>query len=207
MDHLRFKADQTAALYVASGLDESAQENFELHLLSCAECIDDVEAWRAIGAHLPRAARAAPQAAAASGGFNQWRLAASLATIGIIGAVGGWYARPIADPGLEQTAFFNALPVSRGAFDCMPLKFAADTRQVVVRVAGVASDRRVVALDARGEELSARGYSARRQTDGSWLVQFAADTITRRALHLESWGAAGPTEPLGCVSAELVAGG
>jgi hypothetical protein len=208
MDHLRFKADQTAAIYVASGLDESAQEDFELHLMSCPECVDDVEAWRAIEAHMPREARAAaPRELAASGGFRQWRLAASLAAIGIIGGAGGWYARPFTDPGLDRTAFFNALPVSRGAFDCMTLKFAADTRQVVLRVAGVASERRVVALNARGEELTARGYSARRQSDGSWLLQFAADTIARRALHLEAQGATGPAEPLGCVSAELASGG
>jgi hypothetical protein len=200
MDHLRFKADQTAAVYVASGLDESAQENFELHLMSCPECVDDVEAWRAIEAHMPRAATA-------SAGFSQWRIAAALATIGIIGAAGGWYARPFADPALDSTAFFNALPVSRGAPDCMALKFAANTRQVVLRIAGVASDRRVVALNGRGEELTANGYSARRQADGSWLLQFAADSLARRAPRLESWGATGPAESLGCVSAELAAGG
>ena len=208
MDHLRFKADQTAAIYVSRGLDASAQEDFELHLMSCPECVDDVEAWRAIEEHMPRAARpAVPRAASASGGFRQWRLAASLVAIGILGAAGGWYARTFADPALDRTAFFNALPLSRGAFDCMPLKFAADTRQVVLRVAGVGSDRRVVALNSRGEELAARGYSARRQADGSWLLTFAADTIARRAIHLESRAATGPAEPLGCISAELTPGG
>jgi hypothetical protein len=64
-----------------------------------------------------------------------------------------------------------------------------------------------VALNARGEELAARGYSARRQSDGSWLLQFAADTIARRALRLESRAATGPAEPLGCISAELAPGG
>jgi len=208
MDHLQFKADQTAAIYVSRGLDESAQEDFELHLMSCAECVDDVEAWRAIEEHMPREARAAaPRAAVAGSGLKEWRLAASLVGIGLIGAASGWYLRLLADPELDRTAFFNALPVSRGAFECMPLKFDPDTRQVVLRVAGVASDRRVVALNARGEELAARGYSARRQPDGSWLLQFAADTIARRALRLESLGATGSGEPLGCVSAELAPGG
>jgi hypothetical protein len=208
MNHLRFKADQTAASYVSRGLDESAQEDFELHLMSCAECVDDVEAWRAIEQHMPRAAQpSVPRAAVAGGGFRQWRLAASLVGIGIVGAAGGWYAHPLVDPELDRTAFFNALPLSRGAFDCMPLKFAADTRRVVLRIAGVGSDRRVVALNARGEELAARGYSARRQSDGSWLLQFAADTIARRALRLESRAATGPAEPLGCISAELAPGG
>jgi len=205
MDHLRYKADQTAAIYVASGLEASAQEDFEVHLMSCPECVDDVEAWRAIEAHMPRASVA--RAAAAGAGFKQWRLAAALAAIGVIGAAGGWFARPFADPGLDDTAFFNALPQSRGAFDCMPLKLAADTRHVVLRIAGVPSDRHVVALNSRGEELDARGYRARLQSDGSWVLQFAADTIARRALNLESRAATGPAESLGCVNAEFASGG
>jgi len=48
MDHMRFKANLTAASYVAHGLEDSVQEEFELHLMSCPECVDDVEAWRAI---------------------------------------------------------------------------------------------------------------------------------------------------------------
>jgi hypothetical protein len=207
MDHARFKADQTAAIYVSRGLDASAEEDFELHLMSCPECVDDVEAWRAIEAHMPRERPAAPLAASASGGFKEWRLAASLVAIGILGAAGGWYARTFADPALDRTAFFNALPLTRGAFDCMPLKFAANTRQVVLRVAGVGNDRRVVALNSRGEELAARGYSARRQADGSWLLTFAADTIARRAIRLESHATTGPAEPLGCVSSDLTPGG
>ena len=208
MDHAQFKADQTAAIYVSRGLDASAQEDFELHLMSCPECVDDVEAWRAIEEHMPREARpAAPLVASASGAFKGWRVAASLIAIGILGAAGGWYARPYADPALDRTAFFNALPLTRGAFDCMPLKLAADTRQVVMRVAGVGSDRRVVALNSRGEELAARGYSARRQADGSWLLTFAADTIARRAIHLEAHAATSPAEPLGCIRSELTPGG
>ena len=65
MDHMRFKANLTAATYVSRGLDESMQEDFELHLMSCPECVDDVESWRAIEKHMPRddgavGARAAP---------------------------------------------------------------------------------------------------------------------------------------------------
>jgi hypothetical protein len=204
MDHLHFKAAQTAAIYVSRGLDERAQEDFELHLMSCPECVDDVEAWRAIEAHMPPSAR--PDLARTPfvvGGFKEWRLAASLIGIGIVGAASGWYARPLADPELGKTAFFNALPVGRGAFDCMPLKFSPDTRRVVLRIAGVASGREVTALNSSGEPLTASGYSARRQSDGSWILQFAAETLSRRALRLESNGAAGPAEPLGCVSAEI----
>jgi hypothetical protein len=204
MDHARFKADQTAAIYVSRGLDASVQEDFELHLMSCAECVDDVEAWRAIEEHMPREAHPrVPLAASVSGGFRQWRLAASLVAIGILGTAAGWYAHSFADPALDRTAFFNAQPLTRGAADCMPLKFAADTREVVLRVAGVGSERRVVALNARGEELGARGYRARRQADGSWLLSFPADSLARRAIHLESHAASGAAEPLGCVSTEI----
>ena len=48
MDHLRFKSNQTAAAYVADALDREVQEAFELHLMSCPECVDEVEGWRAI---------------------------------------------------------------------------------------------------------------------------------------------------------------
>jgi hypothetical protein len=204
MDHLHFKADQTAAIYVSRGLDEQTQEDFELHLMSCPDCVNDVEAWRAIEAHMPPSAQPRVERTALGvGALRKWRLAASLIGIGIVGAASGWYARPLADPDLEKTAFFNALPVGRGAFDCMPLKFAPDTRWVVLRVAGVANDREVTALNSSGDPLTASGYSARRQPDGSWVLQFATATLSRRAIHLESNGTAGPAEPLGCVSAEV----
>jgi hypothetical protein len=42
MDHLQFKANQTAAVYVADGLDASTQEAFEMHMMACPECVEDV---------------------------------------------------------------------------------------------------------------------------------------------------------------------
>ena len=75
--------------------------------------------------------------------------------------------------------------------------------RVVLRVADVASDRKVVALTPQGEALPARSYSARRQTDGSWLLQFAAPSLTPRAIRLESQGATGSGEPLGCISPQI----
>lgn len=200
MDHMRFKANLTAASYVARGLDESTQEDFELHLMSCPECVDDVEAWRAVEKHMPKAEGAAV-ARSARASLNRWRLAATLVGIGIVGAASGWYWRGFADPDLDKTEFFNTLPLTRGAY-CTPLKYAADTQRVVLRVAGVASDRKVVALNPQGEPLAPRSYSARRQTDGSWLLQFAAASLTPRAIRLESQGATGPGEPLGCISAQ-----
>lgn len=203
MDHMRFKANLTAASYVARGLDESTQEDFELHLMSCPECVDDVEAWRAIEKHMPSAERAAvTRGVPARAGLDRWRLAASLVGIGIVAAASGWYWRGFADPDLDKTEFFNTLPLTRGAY-CTALKYAADTQRVVLRVADVPSDRRVVALTPQGDVLPARGYSARRQTDGSWLLQFAAPSLTPRAIRLEAQGASGPGEPLGCISPQI----
>jgi hypothetical protein len=202
MNHMRFKANLTAASYVAHGLDESSQEDFELHLMSCAECIDDVEAWRTIEAHLPREERAAAPRLPVllDHGLRHWRLAASVIGIGILAGAGGWYGRAISDPQLEDTAFFNTLPVSRGASGCMALKFAPDTQRVVLRIAAVPSDQQVRALNSQGAELTVRGYAARRQSDGSWLMQFRAATLDRGAIRLESYGG-GTAEPLGCVIA------
>jgi len=204
MDHIRFKANLTAATYVARGLDESVQEDFELHLMSCPECVDDVEAWRAIEKHMPSEEPAVlAGAGAARASLRHWRLAASLVGIGIVGAASGWYWRGFADPELDRTAFFNAAPVSRGAFDCQPLKLAPDTERVALRVAGVASDRKLVALNTQGERLAASLYGARRQADGSWVLQFTAAALAHGAIRLESEDAAGSAQPLGCVSAEL----
>jgi hypothetical protein len=216
----------TAALYVAKDLEPTAEESFELHLMECPQCVDDVEAWRAIQKHMPIAAAVAA-AADASGtaavasvpvatapvtaapvpaamrqvSFGHWRLAASLIAVALMGAAGGWYGRTVADPGLETTAFFNAPALERGAAECTALKFGADTRRIALRIAGVASERHVVALSARGEELSLRDYSARRQSDGSWLVEFAPSALAGDALRLESRSRGQSAEPLGCFSA------
>jgi hypothetical protein len=191
MEHLQFKADQTAAIYIARGLDEKSQEDFELHLMSCGECVDEARAAHAPAAILDR-------------GLKDWRLAASLVGIGLAGLIGGWYARSLDESLDARTAFFNALPVSRGADDCTPLKFGADTTRVVLRVAGVGRDRKVLALDPQGRELASEGYAAWRQADGSWLLQFAAAQLSRRAIRLESRDAgSAPGEPLGCISADV----
>ena len=55
MDHMQFKANQTAAAYVAHELDEHTQEAFEVHMMGCSECLNDVEAWRVIKTHMPDA--------------------------------------------------------------------------------------------------------------------------------------------------------
>ena len=96
MDHIQFKANQTAAGYVANGLDESTQEAFELHLMGCSECVEDVEVWRAIKLDMPRqrpeVRSKAPKPRFVA--FSDWRMAASLVGAGIIGATGGWLENP-----------------------------------------------------------------------------------------------------------------
>src|ERR1700685_4677167 len=225
-EHLRYKAEMTAALYVAHGLDSTAEESFELHLMECPLCVDDVEAWRAVQKHLPDAAdsAAAPAAGASSAPalapsaalapasapapaatplapFGRCRLAASLIGIALVGAAAGWYGRTFADPGLERTAFFSAPALERGAAECTALIFGPGTRRIALRVAGIATERKVVARSSGGEELASRGYSARRQSDGSWLVQFAPSALANGALSLESRAAGESAEPLGCFSA------
>ncbi len=217
--HLRYKAEMTAALYVAQGLDPTAEEGFELHLMECPQCVDDVEAWRSIQKHMPLATAAAPAAAAsasaamapvaavatrsaaAQASFGHWRLAASLVGIALLGAAGGWYGRARSAPGLENIAFFNAAPLERGATECMALKFGTATQRIALRFAGLAAERNVVALSSPGEELAARDYSARRQADGSWLVEFAPRALGGGALAFEARAAGHSAEPLGCVSA------
>jgi hypothetical protein len=81
----------------------------------------------------------------------------------------------------------------------MALKFDADTREVLVRVPAVGSQRRVVAVNARREELAARDYSARPQADGSWLMSFTPGTLARRAIMLEARSAGAAPESLGCI--------
>jgi hypothetical protein len=190
--------------------------------MDCPQCVDDVEAWRAIQKHMPIAAAlaAAPGTSASDAvaatapataprisaamrqeSFGHWRLAASLVGVALLGAAGGWYGHAVADPGLESTAFFNAPALERGAAECTALRFGADTRRVALRVAGIAAERNVVALSARGEELASGGYSARRQSDGSWLVEFSPSALAGGALSLESRSAGEPAEPLGCFSA------
>ena len=80
MDHMQFKANQTAAGYVANGLDESILEAFELHMMGCPECVEDVEVWRAIKLDMPKqrpTVRSLPQRQKFAA-FSDWRMAAGI---------------------------------------------------------------------------------------------------------------------------------
>jgi len=206
MDHLQFKANQTAAGYVADGLDESTLEAFELHLMGCSECVEDVEVWRAIKLDMPKQRpevhTATPRRRYVAVG--DWRMAASIVGAGVIGAAGGWFGKVTwtADLDSTRTVVFNLPSVTRGADECTALKLASDTRLALLRVPGVARDLRVVGLDSDRRALPAGGYSVRMQPDGSQLLSIDAQLLEGRAVHLEARRADGSGEPLGCVTGE-----
>ncbi len=207
MDHMQFKANQTAAGYVANGLDESTQEAFELHMMGCSECLEDVEVWRAIKMEMPgERSEARPQAARQRfAALSDWRMAASLVGAGLVGAAGGWLGKATTATDLDstRTVVSNLPSVSRGAEECTAVPLASDTRLAVLRVPGISRDLRVVALDSDKRELSAAHYASRVQPDGSQLVRIDAAMLTGRAVHLEARRADGTGEPLGCVTGEL----
>jgi len=210
MDHIQFKANQTAAGYVANGLDESTQEAFELHLMGCSECVEDVEVWRAIKLDMPRqrpeVRTQVPKRRAVA--YGDWRMAASLVGVGLIGAAGGWLGKSTTATDLDstRTVVFNLPSVSRGADDCTAVRLASDTQLAVLRVPGISRDLRVVALDSEKRVLPAGQYASRIQPDGSQLVRIDSSLLVGRAVHLEILRANGLGEPLGCVTGETQAG-
>jgi len=210
MDHSQFKANQTAAIYVADGLDASTLEAFEMHMMGCKECVEDVESWRAIKLNMPPESRPALTPAAIGRQTHAvvgWRMAASLLVGGILGAAGGWFGHSVQAPDLDstRTVFFNVPAITRGADECTPLRLAPDTQFAVLRVPGVARDRHVLATDSRKHELSAHRYTSRLQPDGSQLLRIDAQLLEGRAVHLEAQAPDGSGEPLGCVTGEVAA--
>ena len=208
MDHAQFKAKQTAAVYVADGLDDHTLEAFEMHMMGCNECVEDVETWRAIKLNMParvRAARAPAVLGRSAQAAMGWRMAASLVVGGILGSAGGWFGHESQTPNLDstQTAFFNVPAATRGAGDCTPLRIAPNTRFAVLRVPGVARDRQVIAADSEKHELPASRYTSRLQPDGSHLVRIDTQALNGRDVLLEARAPDGFGEPLGCVTAEF----
>jgi hypothetical protein len=208
MDHAQFKAKQTAAVYVADGLDEPTLEAFEMHMMGCKECIEDVETWRAIKLNIPSRSRPA-RAPAVLGRSAQaavgWRMAASLVIGAVGGIAGGWFAHESQAPNLDstQTTFFNVPATTRGGGDCTPLRLAPDTKYAVLRIPGVSRDRKVIAADSEKRELPASRYTSRVQPDGSYLLRIETPALDGREVFLEARAADGFGEPLGCVSGEV----
>ena len=211
MDHAQFKAKQTAAVYVADGLDGHTLEDFEMHMMGCRECVADVESWRAIKLNIPARARPARVPVVARRNAQSavgWRMAASLVAGGVLGTAGGWFGHESQAPNLDstQTAFFNVPAATRSGGDCTALRLAPDTKFAVLRVPGVLRDRKVIAADAEKRELPATRYTSRLQPDGSHLVRIERQALERREVFLEARAADGFGEPLGCVSGEVTSG-
>jgi hypothetical protein len=207
MNHEFFQAHETPAVYVADGLDEGTLEQFELHLMSCRTCVDDVESWRAIK-HNVRGRRAAgPARVRRVAPLMDWRMAASLVGVGVLSAAGGWVGREAThgpDVDSAQTVVFNLPATARSGDNCTVLRLAADTRVAVLRVPGVPSGLVIAALDAEGHPLPAARYATRPQPDGSYLVRMDSQLLMGRAVYLQTHrgdGAGG--EPLGCITGEL----
>jgi hypothetical protein len=208
MDHMQFKANQTAAGYVANGLDESTQEAFELHLMGCAECVEDVEVWRAIKLDMPTRAAGVRTGTSQrkSLDFVDWRMAASLLGAGVIGAMGGWLGKATVSTDVDstQTVVFNLPSVSRGADECTAVRLAPDTQVALLRVTGLSLDSHVVAFDSDKRVLPAGQYAAWTQPDRSQVVRINVSLLEGRAGHLEARRADGLGEPLGCVTGETL---
>jgi hypothetical protein len=222
VDHLRFKSNQTAAAYVADALDLQTQEAFELHLMSCAECVDEVESWRAIKMSLVRdtderqgkpaldVPRGLPGASAAQSGrsgrqrartsLGAGRFAASLAAVALASAAAGWYVRSAQAPwsDSESVAFFSLPPIARGPADCTALHLDGHTRVAALRVPGAAPEQQLVAVDSDGHDLAPDSYSVRTQGDGSWLVRLDAKVLAQ-SIRFEARSADGTVDPRGCL--------
>lgn len=228
MQHMRFKAEQTAAHYVADGLDNETQQAFELHMMDCDECVSDVEVWRALKAHLPDAANeqttgpalrglAEPPAASApilslkSAGERRpardatpaWRMAAGLAGVGLIGVLAGWFAREAQGPGRALAAgealVYNLPPVTRG-ISCAPLPLNAHASIVLLRIPDATPGAAVVARAADGAPLAKDDYATRVQDDGSWVLQFRSAALRNHAISLVIESPGQSPQSLGCVT-------
>ena len=204
MQHIRFKAQQTAAHYVAHRLDDETQEAFELHMMDCAECVSDVEVWRTLKENLPEAANEQHSSAAPREAAIPWRMAASLIGVALLGGAGGWLAHGARGPGPALAAgealFYNLPPTSRGVA-CTPLPLNPSASVVMLRIPDATPGATVVARSADGSALGAGAYSVRAQDDGSWVLQFAAAALRHHeiALTVQPTSGAAP-ESLGCIT-------
>jgi|SwirhisoilCB1_FD_contig_51_4544545_length_1510_multi_5_in_0_out_0_2 anti-sigma factor RsiW len=210
MDHSQFKANQTAAVYVADGLDASTLEAFEMHMMACPECVEDVETWRAIKINMPSRVRPLSRTAVLGRKVRQpetWRMAASFLAVAIVGAAAGWFGRDgqSSSAGADsRTVFFNMPTVERGDIsECTPVQLSAQTRVAVLRVPNVTEGQKVVAVDSDRHELSGSRYSASVQPDGSELVQIDAQSLVNRDVHLEGRRADGAADAIGCVTGQI----
>ena len=214
MQHIRFKAEQTAAHYVANGLDEKAQEAFELHMMGCAECVSDVEVWRAIKDNLPDAAneQAAemPIIGAMSGhaklrpAHSVWRAAAALGGVAVVAGAAGWYGHALRGPGAAlasgQALFYNLAPATRSV-ECAPFQIGQRASVVLLRIPGAVPNAKLLAQYIPGGTPAAPlQYHVREQGDGSWVLQLSANALRGRSIALAVQQANEAPLSLGCIA-------
>ncbi len=147
---------------MANELDEHSQEAFEIHMMGCSECVNDVEAWRVIKSHMPDAVVVETARQFKKNWWGGWGMAASFVGAMAVAGTGGWFANSMQRPSLDssETAIFDMQPITRSE-ECAKLPLAANARAVVLRVTKVDSTRAVIATDLSGKELSSSLYNAR----------------------------------------------
>ena len=174
-------------------------------MMGCAECVDDVEAWRVIKLDMPEQRPAARIAArkqicrrlpTGAWPLRCWGRASWARRVD-----GSETQRRLPTSIRRETVVFNVPSVTRGDV-CNTLQLATDTQLALLRVPGVSRDLRVVALDSEMHELPASRYGTRIQPDGSQLVHIDSQLLKGRTIHLEARGPDGSGEPLGCVAGE-----
>ena len=186
MEHMQFKTQQIAAEYVAGCLDEGGLEAFERHLFDCRECLEDVEAWRAIKRHMrPRPARRGLSRNAVP--FGDWRIAASL--VGVVGAAAAWSIRGPHTSDLDSMGVFNVPTATRSADDCMTIRLATDTRTALLRLPVSSTWPELWRSIDRSNRFRHREYSFREQPDGSYMVRMSYQLLDERTVWLETRGA------------------
>jgi len=202
---MHFKANQTAAAYVARELDEHAQEAIEVHMMGCTDCVNDVETWRVIKSHLPDAVVMETARQYKKHWWGGWGMAASFVGAMVVSGLGGWYASALQRPSLDssETAIFDMQPVMRSN-DCAQLPLAANTRAVVLRVSKVDSQRHLAATDLDGQELPASRYNVRPQRDGSWVLRFDSGYLQNGSAYIVTRMQGSEDESLGCIRAAVV---
>jgi Putative zinc-finger len=131
-----------------------------------------------------------------------WRLAATLAAVGLIGgAAAGWYGRSVQGPSIDANSIgFYSLPaLVRGPADCTSVRLGSSVSLLALRVPGAVPNQQLVPVDSEGHDLRPDSYSVRAQADGSWLVRLPAATVREQGIRFEARSADGTVEPRGCV--------
>ncbi|MGH8151077.1 MAG: anti-sigma factor family protein [Steroidobacteraceae bacterium] len=131
-----------------------------------------------------------------------WRLAATLAAVGLIGGVGaGWYGRSVQGPSVDANSigFYSLPPLARGPADCTSVHLGPSVSLLALRVPGAVPNQQLVPVDSEGHDLRPESYSVRTQADGSWLVRLPVATVREQGIRFEARSADGTVEPRGCV--------